>query len=148
MRYFVCIFIVLLSCSDDQVVEAPDMPADAGPDFNDMQDMLDDPDMDTDALIPCSRDTDCPRGTSCNIDVCLALRGCLFNGTPDKGCYFDHGEDFSEGYFTAPECTTSEECTDPSEPNCIAKVCSRLTPCEEDEMCPEGQQCSQRVYCR
>lgn len=98
----------------------------------------------------CRRDSDCTRGETCHVNVCAGAGGCVFltDFKPGVGCYFDHGLDFDDGLFSPTECEEDSDCTNPEEPNCIARICSRLTPCTEDDECPEEMTCRHYFYCK
>ncbi len=91
----------------------------------------------------CRRDSDCRRGETCHVNFCAGASGCVFltDFKPGVGCYFDHGLDFDEGLFSPTECAEDSVCTNPGEPNCIARICSRLTPCTEDDECESSRDC-------
>lgn len=136
-------------CSEDSA-QAP--PLDMGTDesFEEMhveEDIA--PDIDPTEIV-CTDISDCPRHYSCNEGGCSRVLGCVWTSDafPEAGCSFDHGEETDNGYFSAAECRDDSDCTNPSEPNCIAWICSRFTPCEEDADCSGEETCRLELYCR
>lgn len=149
-KHLLVLTLLPFACSDDPT---PPPVVDMNADMN-VEDISEDFTEDTstdDSVmedIPCSRDTDCPRGTTCHVNICAGATGCTFLSFPDLGCYFEHDLDTDQGLFTAAECESDEECPNSEEPTCIARVCSNLTPCEVDEECPGSQTCRHRLYCK
>jgi hypothetical protein len=141
--------LFLITCADDSKpppptsIELVDMETD-----KDVEgDLIEDVNQPTEGS-PCRRNSDCPRGTTCHVDTCIGARGCVFLAFPGVGCFFDHGMDFDEGLFSTAECQEDSDCANPDEPNCIARICSRLTPCTEDDQCAENQTCRHAFYCK
>lgn len=148
MKFFMALSILVMSCaSDSSSLMEPDM-GDTG-----TADLSEDLDLEEDLTpqeMTCRRDNECPRGKTCHVNICAGARGCVFlsDFEPQIGCYFDHGLDFDEGLFSPTECVEDSDCASPEEPNCIARVCSGLTPCTEDNECPGELTCRHNFYCK
>lgn len=145
--HFFLSFLLIISCGSDSI---PVLDADVGD--SGIVDVAEDLDSQQD-LKPeerCRRDSDCTRGTTCHSNICAGARGCVFlsDFEPQIGCFFDHGMDFDEGLFSPTECAVDNDCTDPTEPNCIARICSGLMPCTDDDECPEELTCRYSFYCK
>lgn len=143
--------ILTFGCSEDtqppETQEDMDVSSDPAPDTEDTEDM--ELDVRPDGPIYCDTVAECPRGHLCDFGECHQVRGCvvLIEEVKDEGCWFDHGEGFPEGYYSAVECETDADCTNADEPSCIARVCSALTPCDEDTDCGAEQECYASFYC-
>lgn len=157
MKYLLVFLLgaITPSCTDEsKPISERDLDVDQGVDLmTDLSDVSGVFDMSEDLPpkeITCRRDSDCPRGNTCHDGVCASAQGCVFltDFRPEVGCYFDHGLDFDEGLFSPSECEMESDCTDPEEPNCIARICSRLTPCTQDIDCPDEMTCRHYFYCK
>lgn len=151
LLFFLFSALALAGCSDDSGAP-PNQVLDMGQDqekdiAEDVADVA--PDIAPEDIV-CSKLSDCPRHYSCHEKACVKVLGCVTTSEfePETGCSFDHGEETFSGYFSAAECESDSDCTNPEEPNCIARICSRFTPCTEDIECSSGEECRFWLYCR